>query len=150
MKNALLSPILSLVSVVLVPFIPNNTLRYIALVIVPFWFIAYLVYHNTPSAQLAGLDTAIKELNKLLSTVVNECARNPRFIYEAGLKLADRQDKACVSGLRTRIISMKFTTWKAYPYHLRRILALEWVRQQKFQEDINQRKATLEIIFSGG
>ncbi|KAJ7120972.1 hypothetical protein C8R44DRAFT_787104 [Mycena epipterygia] len=167
MKNALFSQILSFVSVVLIPFIPNNTLRYIALVIGPFCCFAYLVYHSTPSAQLAGLDTAIKELDKLLSTAVNECAWNPRFIYEAGLKLTET--KLAVSGLRTRSISMKFITWKTYPYHLRHLvcsiaecrrdikdlrasisLALELVRQQKFQEDINQRKATLESTFPDG
>ncbi|KAJ7120966.1 hypothetical protein C8R44DRAFT_877281 [Mycena epipterygia] len=166
MDNKFLSQILSLVSVVLIPFIPNNTLRYIALVIGPFSFFAYLVYHNIPSTQLAGLDTTIKELDKLLSIAVNECARNPRFIYEAGLKLAET--KLAVSDLRTRIMSMKFITLKTYPYHLRRILhsidecrrdikglrasislALELARQQKFQEDINQRKETLESTFSG-
>jgi hypothetical protein len=83
------SQVLSLVSVVVIPFIPNDSLRSVILVLTPLFFAAYLAYHNTPNRQVARLDASIKDINALFETAVNECGRDPRFVYEAGLKLTE-------------------------------------------------------------
>ncbi|KAJ7701843.1 hypothetical protein B0H17DRAFT_1128066 [Mycena rosella] len=162
----ILSQVLSLVSVVLIPFIPNNTMRYIALVIVSVVSATYLVRQNSPTCLVARLVASIKEMDALLETAVNECTRDPRFIFEVGLKLAEL--KYAASNLHTRALSTKYVAWKEYAYHLGSLalsiiecrreminlrasitLALEFARQQKLEEEINHRTATLVVNFSG-
>ncbi|KAJ7905118.1 hypothetical protein B0H13DRAFT_2334203 [Mycena leptocephala] len=161
------SQILSLVSVVVIPFIPNDSLRSVALVLAPLFFAAYLAYHNTPNRQVARLDASMKDINALFEMTVHECGRDPRFVYEAGLKLTEIN--YAVSALRTRSISMKYISWKMYPYHLKGIassiercrremeelrssilLALEYARQQKYRADIDRRMAILASTFTPG
>ncbi|KAJ6588548.1 hypothetical protein B0H19DRAFT_1367136 [Mycena capillaripes] len=158
------SQVLSLIYMVLIPFIPNDSLRYVMLVLAPFSFVVYLVYHNTPSRQVARLDASVKEINALVETAMKECKRDPRFVYETELKLIET--KYNVSTLRTRAIGMKYISWNVYPYHLKGIassieqcrremedshssilLALELARQQKYREEIGQKMATLASNF---
>ncbi|KAF7342067.1 hypothetical protein MVEN_01794000 [Mycena venus] len=158
------SQLLSLASMVLIPFIPNDTLRYIMIVFAPLSFAGHLAYHNTPDRRVARLDVCVKELNALFDTAAKECARDPRFMYEGGLKLAETN--YAMSTLRSRAISIQYIPWKIYPYHLRAImssieecrrkmeelqtlilLALEFARQQKYREDIEQRISALESVF---
>jgi hypothetical protein len=87
MKEQLASQVLSLLSLILIPFISNSTLRYIALVLVFISLAAYLVYQNTPTRQVDRVDAAAKEVNTLFEVATGECVADPRFVYEAGLKL---------------------------------------------------------------
>ncbi|KAJ6591219.1 hypothetical protein DFH09DRAFT_1358574 [Mycena vulgaris] len=155
-----ISPILSLCSMVLIPFIPNNIMRYVALVLALLFSAVYLVFHSCPTSQVVRLDAFIKEIDVLFNIAVNECTRDPQFIYEAGLKLVEL--KYAVSSLRTGIISTKYIPWKKYLHHLVRLassitecwremndlrvavtLALEFARRQKFEDDIKHRTATI-------
>ncbi|KAJ7326235.1 hypothetical protein DFH08DRAFT_968151 [Mycena albidolilacea] len=166
MKEHLASQVLSLLSLILIPFIPNSTLQYITVVLASVSLVAYLVYHNTPTRQVNRLDGAAKEINTLFEAVTVECVADPRFMYEAGLKLTETN--YAISTLRSRTLSMKPMSWKRYAYHLRAIassieecrreleelrssilLALECARQQRYQEDIHRRTATLDSAFPG-
>jgi hypothetical protein len=99
MKEHLASQVLSLLSLILVPFIPNSTLQYIALVLVFISLAAYLVYQNTPTRQVDRLDAAAKEVNALFEAVTVECVADPRFVYEAGLKLTEYDPHIGTGGL---------------------------------------------------
>ncbi|KAJ7026536.1 hypothetical protein C8F04DRAFT_1124903 [Mycena alexandri] len=98
---------------------------------------------------------------------MTECARDPHFLCETGLKLTETN--YTLSTLRARTIGMKYIPWKAYPYQLitigwalydcRRdmedlrssiLLALEFSRQQIFREDIEHRLGTLASAFHPG
>ncbi|KAJ7777942.1 hypothetical protein DFH07DRAFT_936549 [Mycena maculata] len=157
---------LPLVSAVLIPFIPNNILRYATLVVAMVAFVGHFVYHNSPTYQVDTLETSIKNIEVLFDMVVNECAKDPWFVYEAGLKLA--QSKYSVSSLHTRTVGTKDISWKMYPHHMRGLalsikecrremkdfrssllLGLEAARQLKYEEDINHRMAILEQTFLG-
>ncbi|KAF7342079.1 hypothetical protein MVEN_01795200 [Mycena venus] len=161
------SQLLSLASMVIIPFIPNAILRYIMIILAPLSFAGYLVYHNTPDRRVARLDGCVKELNALFDTAAKECCRDPRFIHEGGLRLAEIN--YAVSTLRSRAISIQYTSWKRYLCHLRAImssiegcrreieefrtsisLALEFARQQKYREDIGQMMSILESVFPVG
>ncbi|KAJ7326231.1 hypothetical protein DFH08DRAFT_1084832 [Mycena albidolilacea] len=166
MKEHLASQVLSLLSLILIPFIPDSTLRYIAVVLASVSLVAYLVYHNTPTCQVDRLDAAAKEVNALFEAATAECVADPQFVYEAGLKLTELN--YAVSTLRSRTLSTRSMSWKGYAYRLRVIassieqcrreleelrssilLALECARQQRYQEDIHRRTATLDSAFPG-
>ncbi|KAJ7507365.1 hypothetical protein B0H11DRAFT_201579 [Mycena galericulata] len=129
-----------------------------------FSFTAHIVYHNSATCQVDRLETSVKKIEEVFDMAVNECTRDPRFVYEAGLKLTET--KYVVSSLRTRTIDAKGIAWKKYPHHLRGLalsikecrrdledlrasisLALESARRQKFKEDYGQRKATIDQSF---
>ncbi|KAJ7173125.1 hypothetical protein C8R43DRAFT_681758 [Mycena crocata] len=144
------SQALSLASVVLVSFIPNDILRYIALLLTLLAFVAYLIWNNTPDRQVSRIDAALKVIDALFHSAANECARDPRFIYEAGLKLTDGIQSAH-SGYRHEIYRLKAMSTpfqKPYTDH-RRVrarnlqtsfqLALECTRQQTYREDIGHK-----------
>ncbi|KAJ7792254.1 hypothetical protein B0H14DRAFT_172228 [Mycena olivaceomarginata] len=167
MKEQLTSQVLSLLSLILIPFIPDSTLRYIALVLVFISVAAYLVYQNTPTRQVDRLDAAAKEVNALFEAATAECVADPQFVHEVGLKLTELN--YAVSTLRSRTLSMRYMSWRDYAYRLRAIvssieecrreleelrssilLALECARQQRYREDIDHRTATLDSAFPGG
>ncbi|KAJ7326241.1 hypothetical protein DFH08DRAFT_885150 [Mycena albidolilacea] len=89
MKEQLASQVFSLLSLILIPFIPNSTLQYIALALVFISIAAYLVYQNTLTCQVGRLDAATKEVNTLFEAATAECVADPRFVYETGLKLTE-------------------------------------------------------------
>jgi ABC-type uncharacterized transport system permease subunit len=89
MKEQLTSQVLSLLSLVLIPFIPSSILQYIAVVLTSVSLVAYLVYYNTPTRQVGRFDAAAKEVNTLFEAATAECVADPRFVYEAGLKLTE-------------------------------------------------------------
>ncbi|KAJ6591201.1 hypothetical protein DFH09DRAFT_1306826 [Mycena vulgaris] len=166
MEN-IISQILSLCFMVLIQFIPNNSMRYIALVLVLLFSAGYLACHNCPTRQLAHLDAFIKELNALFTMARNECTGDLRFMSEADLKLAELN--YTVSSLRTRTISTKYIPWKNYPHRLVRLtssitecrcemndlraaitLALEFARRQRLEDDIKHRTAAIVSTFPEG
>ncbi|KAJ7792238.1 hypothetical protein B0H14DRAFT_3890067, partial [Mycena olivaceomarginata] len=166
MKEQLTSQILSLLSLVLIPFIPSSTLQYIAVVLTSISLAVYLAYYNTPTRQVGRLDAAAKEVNALFEVATGECVADPRFVYKAGLRLSEMN--YTVSTLRLRTIGMKYMSWKGYAHHLRAIaspieecrreleelrssvlLALECARQQRYREDIDRRTVTLDNAFPG-
>ncbi|KAJ7757127.1 hypothetical protein B0H16DRAFT_1721584 [Mycena metata] len=151
---------------VLIPFIPNDVLRCVMLALVPLLFVVRLVHDNTPHNWVERLDASMEDITRLFSKAAEECARDPRFVCETGLKLTEIN--YALSTLRARTISTKDIPWKIYTYHLiaigwgingcRRdmenlrssiLLALKRARQQSLREDIEHRKATLAIAFPG-
>ncbi|KAJ7248134.1 hypothetical protein B0H12DRAFT_1123942 [Mycena haematopus] len=160
--------VLSLVSVVFIPFIPSSSLRYISVVFAALFLVAYLVYNNTPNRQGSRLNASMEDINTLFDTATSECTTwDPRFIYEAGLKLTKLN--YAVSTLRSRTISMKSMRWKVYANHFwamassikecrREIedfrssiqLALECARRQRYSEGIDRQMATLANAFTNG
>ncbi|KAJ7290957.1 hypothetical protein C8J57DRAFT_1457981 [Mycena rebaudengoi] len=143
------SQLLSFTLMALTTFIPNNSLRYIALASTLLSLGGYAVFANNLSSQAARCETLMQEIGALFISVTKECARDLRFITEVGLQLTFE------------------TTWKAYPFHLRIILlsiaecrrnfgelrssmqvALEHARQQAYIEDINRRRRAL-VAFGG-
>ncbi|KAJ7242111.1 hypothetical protein C8J57DRAFT_1244342 [Mycena rebaudengoi] len=149
------SQLLSFALIALTTFIPNDSLRYIVLASTLLSLGGYTVFANNLSSQAARCETVMKEIEALFVTVTKECARDLRFITEAGLQLTFN------------------ITWRAYPLHLRLVLlsitecrrnfgelrssmqlafqvALEHARQQAYIEDINQKRRTLEVVFAEG
>jgi hypothetical protein len=86
--NEITSQVLSMGLVTLTAFIPNDTLLYIGLVVASLAISAYLVHHSTPCAQLKKLEAYLKGTEALFGVVMKECASDPRFIAEEGLRLA--------------------------------------------------------------
>ncbi|KAJ7481728.1 hypothetical protein FB451DRAFT_1236969 [Mycena latifolia] len=157
----------SLASMMLIPFIPNYIMRYLALVLASLLSAAYLASHTGPTSQVAWLAESIKKTDESLSMANKECITDPQFLFEAGLKLTEM--KYAVSTLHTKVISMKYVAWTKYAHRLGRLslsinecrreikdlqasilLALECARQQKFEDDINHMTATLVSTFPEG
>ncbi|KAJ7290945.1 hypothetical protein C8J57DRAFT_1491473 [Mycena rebaudengoi] len=161
----LLSQLLSFALIALTTFIPNDSLRYIALGSTLLSLVGYTVFANNLSSQAARCETVMQEIEALFITVTKECARDLRFITEVGLQLT--LAKQLLSELRMRMLLTSEITWRAYPLHLRIVLlsitecrrnfeelrssmqvALERVRQQAHMEDINRRRRAL-VAFRG-
>ncbi|KAJ7290940.1 hypothetical protein C8J57DRAFT_1211475 [Mycena rebaudengoi] len=159
------SQLLSFVLIALTTFIPNDSLRYIALGSTLLSLVGYAVFDNNLSSQATRCETVMQEIEALFITVTKECARDLRFITEVGLQLM--LAKQSLSELRMRMLLTSEITWRAYPSHLRIVLlsiaecrrkfgelrssmqvALERARQQAYIEDINQRRRTL-VAFGG-
>ncbi|KAJ7291024.1 hypothetical protein C8J57DRAFT_1211556 [Mycena rebaudengoi] len=118
--NEITSQVLSMGLVTLTAFIPNDTLLYIGLVVASLAISAYLVHHSTPCAQLKKLEAYLKGTEALFGVVMKECASDPRFIAEEGLRLATA--KLSVSVLRTRLMATDNIAWKEYPSYLKNLL----------------------------
>ncbi|KAJ7793460.1 hypothetical protein B0H14DRAFT_2926610 [Mycena olivaceomarginata] len=142
MKEHLASQVFSLLSLILIPFIPNSILRYIALVLVFVSLAAYFVYQNTPTRQVDRLDAAAKEVNTLFEAVTVECVADPRFVHGAGLTLTETN--YAISTLRSRTLSMRPLSWKGYAYRLRAIASSIEECRRKLEE------LRSSILVSGG
>ncbi|KAJ7290984.1 hypothetical protein C8J57DRAFT_1586265 [Mycena rebaudengoi] len=159
------SQLLSFALIALTTFIPNDSLRYIALASTLLSLVGYAVFANNLSSQAARCETAMQEIEALFITVTKECARNLHFITEVGLQLT--LAKQSLSELRMRMLLTSEITWRAYPLHLRIVLlsiaecrrifeelrssmqvALERARQQAYIKDINRRRRAL-VAFGG-
>ncbi|KAJ7165057.1 hypothetical protein C8R46DRAFT_1220196 [Mycena filopes] len=162
--KGLTSQVLSLASMILIPFIPNDILRDIMLVLAPLFLTAHLVHQNTPLRWVETLEVSAADMNSLWGMAEDECSRDPLFVYKTGLKLTEIG--LALSTLRTRTFDMKRTPWTECPYQIititrainecRRdmddlrssiLLALEISRQETFREDISRRRATLASAF---
>ncbi|KAF7342066.1 hypothetical protein MVEN_01793900 [Mycena venus] len=160
MTDTFLSQLLSLAPVALIPFIPNDALRYITLGIATVAFVAYSLRHNTLSSRISALGDLMREMEELFYQAADECGRDPYFLAEAGLKLATLRYN--ISTIRTRWLSAKRVPWKKYPLYLKDLamsirdcqresrelrlsisIALESVRQHKYLQDLRHRKTTL-------
>ncbi|KAJ7628683.1 hypothetical protein FB45DRAFT_42724 [Roridomyces roridus] len=175
---------LPLVSAAIIPFIPNNILRYAALTIAVLAFIGSLVYSAAPGHQVAALEKAVKSVEEMFNIATEECVGNPRFIYEAELKLVGcvsliifgdgwlnetSRVKRALSILRITTIDAKILPWIKYLQQLRHLLSsitlcrhevenlqsmiqleIELTRQQRYEEDMRVKKATLDRMFVGG
>ncbi|KAJ7789936.1 hypothetical protein B0H14DRAFT_3571719 [Mycena olivaceomarginata] len=158
--NNFLSELLSFTPVTLIPFIPNDALRYITLAVTFVVFIACLLRRNTLGSRVGKLEHSMREMEDLFSRAADECDRDPYFLAETGLKLATLRYR--VSTIRTRSLSRKSVPWKKYLSYLRDIarcirdcqqdlkelrwstsLALESLRQDKYLEDLRNRRASL-------
>ncbi|KAJ7291013.1 hypothetical protein C8J57DRAFT_1586336 [Mycena rebaudengoi] len=163
--NNLSSQLLSFALIALTTFIPNDSLRYIALGSTLLSLVGYAIFANNLSSQAACCETFMQEIEALFVTVTKECARDLRFITEVGLQLT--LAKQSLSELRMRMLLTSEITWRAYPLHLRIVLlsiaecrrtfeelrssmqvALERARQQAYIEDINRRRRAL-VAFGG-
>jgi hypothetical protein len=86
--NEISSQVLSVGLVTLAAFIPNDTLRYIVLVAASLTISAYLLHQSTPCAQVKKVEVSLKGIEGLFGVVMKECASDPRFIAEEGLRSA--------------------------------------------------------------
>ncbi|KAJ7792252.1 hypothetical protein B0H14DRAFT_2932011 [Mycena olivaceomarginata] len=106
----------------------------------------------------------IDETVKVHAIAVQELEKDPRFVTETSLRVA--RIKLSESILRTKTLSGKDVAWKKYAQHLRGLsfhvdecqkdvqeiriailMTLECNRQQRFTEDIAQRRAILDKAF---
>ncbi|KAJ7177858.1 hypothetical protein C8R46DRAFT_1212594 [Mycena filopes] len=110
------SQVLSLASIILIPFIPNDVLRGIMFVLIPLFFAARLVHHNMPHRWVETLEVSATDTNCLFNTAMDECSSDPRFVCETGLKLTEFD--YALSTLRTNIISMKQIPWTECLYRI--------------------------------
>ncbi|KAJ7291014.1 hypothetical protein C8J57DRAFT_1211546 [Mycena rebaudengoi] len=159
------SQLLSFALIALTTFVPNNSLRYIALASTLLFLGGYAVFANSLSSQAARCETFMQEIESLFITVTKECTRDLHFITEVGLQLT--LAKQSLSELRMRMLLTSKITWRAYPLHLRIVLlsvaecrrnfeelrssmqvAVERARQQAYIEDINRRRRAL-VAFGG-
>ncbi|KAJ7507371.1 hypothetical protein B0H11DRAFT_201745 [Mycena galericulata] len=131
-------------------------------------YIGWLVLRlNLPNVRMQKLEKYIEDTIEIHATAVRELERDPRFVTETGLRLA--QVKLYESVLRSKQISGKDIGWKGYLKHLRclsfhigecqrevqnvrtLILAtLESSRQRGYKEDIIQRQTTLDTMYLRG
>ncbi|KAJ6588524.1 hypothetical protein B0H19DRAFT_1099823 [Mycena capillaripes] len=86
--NTILSQLLSLAPVALIPFIPNDALRYITLGVTFVAFAAYFLRQNTLSSRVDRVEASLWDLEELFTMALEECGREPYLLAEAGLKLA--------------------------------------------------------------
>ncbi|KAJ7792239.1 hypothetical protein B0H14DRAFT_3160339, partial [Mycena olivaceomarginata] len=117
--NNFLSQLLSFAPIILVPFIPNDALRYITLAVTFVAFVAYILRRNTLGSRVGKLEDSMREMEDLFSTAADECDRDPYFLAETGLKLATLRYR--VSTIRTRSLGRKSVPWKKYLPYLRDI-----------------------------
>ncbi|KAJ7177861.1 hypothetical protein C8R46DRAFT_665788 [Mycena filopes] len=110
------SQVISLASVLLISFIPNDILRDIMFALAPLAYVVHLVHENTPNRRFERLEVSATDLKTLLATAVAECFRDPLFVHEMSLELAEVNLK--LSTLRAKAISRKDISWKECPYHL--------------------------------
>ncbi|KAJ7120969.1 hypothetical protein C8R44DRAFT_787091 [Mycena epipterygia] len=154
-----LTPLAALVS--------NGIQRYIILALSALYFGTCVVLPNLPSARMKKLEQYIDETAKIHAVAVRELDKNPRFIAEASLRLA--QVKFAESVLRSKTLGAKDIPWKQYAKYLRclslhisacqrdvhdirasLLMTLECNRQRRYTEDITQRRTTLDTAFLGG
>ncbi|KAJ7767354.1 hypothetical protein B0H14DRAFT_3592062 [Mycena olivaceomarginata] len=88
--------------VTLIPFIPNDALRYITLAATLVTLVVYFLRRNTLGSRVGKLEDSMREMEDLFSTAADECDRDPYFLARTGLKLA-----------------MKSVPWKKYLPYLR-------------------------------
>ncbi|KAJ7767367.1 hypothetical protein B0H14DRAFT_3165170 [Mycena olivaceomarginata] len=119
--NNFLSQLLSFAPVTVVPFIPNDALRYITLGVTLVVFVAYLLRRNTLGSRVGKLEDSMREMEDLFSTAADECDRDPYFLAETGLKLAT-------------LLSRKSVPWKKYLPYLREITRCIRDCQQELKE----------------
>ncbi|KAJ6618710.1 hypothetical protein B0H10DRAFT_2433785 [Mycena sp. CBHHK59/15] len=162
--NDFLSQLLSLGPVTLIPFIPNDALRYTTFGLTSLSLTVYVVHCNTPGSQVGSIEATLEEIEELFLAATTECTRDPRFIAEAGLKLATA--RYAVSVLRGGTMAAQDVTWKKYLHHLKSLMlgikecrremrelrlsllrALESARQQKYMEDISHRRMVIDRAF---
>ncbi|KAJ7792265.1 hypothetical protein B0H14DRAFT_3890084 [Mycena olivaceomarginata] len=129
MKEQLTSQVFSLLSLILIPFIPNSTLRYIAVVLASISLVAYLVYHNTPTRQVDRLDAAAKEVNTLFETGLKLTEYDPHIGTGALADYIQAELRGVDPAFTT--LSMRPMSWKGYAYRLRAITSSieEWRRE---------------------
>ncbi|KAJ7120970.1 hypothetical protein C8R44DRAFT_787096 [Mycena epipterygia] len=154
----------------LAALVPNGIQRYIILALAALYFGACVVLPNLPSSRMKKLEQYIDETAKIHAMAVRELDKNPRFIAEASLRLA--QVKFAESVLRSKTLGAKDIPWKQYAQYLRclslhigacqrdvhdirasllvSIHSLECNRQRRYTEDITQRRTTLDTVFLGG
>jgi hypothetical protein len=86
--NTFLSQFLSFAPVTLIPFIPNDALRYITLAITLVTFVVYFLRRSALGSRFGELQDSMREMEELFGTAADECNRDPYFLAETGLKLA--------------------------------------------------------------
>ncbi|KAJ6618746.1 hypothetical protein B0H10DRAFT_1228917 [Mycena sp. CBHHK59/15] len=162
--NNFLSQLLSLVLFTLIPFIPNDVLRYTAFGVMSLSLMVYFVQCNTLGAQIGSIEATLKEIEELFLAAKTECTRYPRFIATTDLML--ERTKRYVSILHAGTMEAQDLTWKEYPHHLKSLMleikacrremrdlrlsilrTLEYARQQKYTEDITHRRRVIDSAF---
>lgn len=88
MPEQLIIQMLPLALTPLAALVPNGIQRYTILGLAALYFGACVVLPNLPSARMKKLEQYIDETAKIHAVVVRELDKNPRFIAEASLRLA--------------------------------------------------------------
>ncbi|KAJ6588553.1 hypothetical protein B0H19DRAFT_1248194 [Mycena capillaripes] len=149
----------------LTALVPNGIQRCIVLALAALYFGGFVVLPNIPSVRLKKLEQYIEETAKIHAIAVQELDKDPRFVTEMSLRLA--QVKLSESFLRTKTFNGKNVAWKRYAQYLRglffhigdcqkdvhgirmsMLMALECNRQRRYTEDIAQRQSTLDTAFA--
>ncbi|KAF8178123.1 hypothetical protein K438DRAFT_1278886 [Mycena galopus ATCC 62051] len=159
--------IVQLVPLALTPLaalVPNGIQRCVILASGGLYFAGVVALSNLPSVRLKKLEQSIDEIVKLQAIAVQELDKNPRFVTEISLRIA--QVKLSESILRTKAFSGKDIVWGEYAQHLRGLwlhfnkchrsvteirlsilMALECNRRREYTQDIAQRQAIFESAF---
>ncbi|KAJ7291011.1 hypothetical protein C8J57DRAFT_1211544 [Mycena rebaudengoi] len=120
------SQLLSSALIALTTFIPNDSLRYIALGSTLLSLVGYAVFVNNLSSQAAQCEISMPEIEALFTT-------RPA-LHNRGWIAVDIGETVAVGTSHKNV---------AGP------VALESARQQAYIEDINQKRRTLEVAFGG-
>ncbi|KAF7342069.1 hypothetical protein MVEN_01794200 [Mycena venus] len=166
-KNKMPDLLVQLLPLALTPLaalVPNGIQRCVILAFAALYFGGFVVLPNLPSVRFKKLEQFIDETVKIHATAIRELDKNPRFVTESSLRVAQIQLSESI--LRTRILSCKDIAWKKYVQHLRSLsmqigvchrdvkeirtsllMALECNRQRRYTEDIAQRRTTLDTAF---
>ncbi|KAJ7173129.1 hypothetical protein C8R43DRAFT_1119931 [Mycena crocata] len=128
------------------------------------YFGGFVLWLHHPSVRMSKLEKCIDETAQIHTVAFQELKENPRFVAETALRLV--QTKLSKSILRSKMLSAKDIAWKEYIQYLRHLscyigecqreiqdiqtvilLSLESGRQERYMQDIAQKRTTLNTVF---
>ncbi|KAJ7464709.1 hypothetical protein B0H11DRAFT_2050914 [Mycena galericulata] len=136
--------------------IPNDTLRYIMLLILACFAIIHALYLQHPSTQLRQLEAKIKKAEELVQEAKLYCVRDFLRLAQQGMRLLEV--KRAMSTVKCCMLDTNTSTWKNYRLVSRDIahcaknvqmirtavqFMLEGERQRRYTEDINEAETML-------
>ncbi|KAJ7859904.1 hypothetical protein B0H13DRAFT_1901261 [Mycena leptocephala] len=139
--------------------IPNDTLRYSALLLAAGLGLIYVLHLKRPSVQLRQLDDTINKTEEIIQNAKALCSRDLLRLIAEGVCLLEIQRSASI--IQCRILETNTFTWKIYRLLSRDIadcakgvkkiritvqLIVEAERQRKFTDDINATEAFLTSV----
>ncbi|KAJ7835616.1 hypothetical protein B0H13DRAFT_1913485 [Mycena leptocephala] len=140
--------------------IPNDTLRYSALLLAAGLGLIYVLHLERPSVQLSQLDDTINKTEEIIQNAKAFCLRDLLRLTAEGV-VCWSKIKRSASMIQCRILEMNTFTWKKYRLISRDItgcaegvkkirttvqLMVEAERQRKFTDDINATETFLTSV----
>ncbi|KAJ7614621.1 hypothetical protein DFH06DRAFT_1129201 [Mycena polygramma] len=148
----------------LAALVPQGIQRSIILALTTLYFAGFVVLPNLPTVRLRKLEQYIEETFRVHAVAAQELEKDPRFVVEMSLRLA--QVKFSESDLRMKTLDSEDIPWRKYPQHLRGLsfrlsecqrdirdihmsilIALERNRQRTYTEDVLRKQTTLDTAF---